>query len=150
MRLGRHKAQLLLPFPAVVATPGGFQRLREKGTIVLKSLNQRKEAKGGSCRAYAEMLKEFVQSLLKYANSPQPELCLTEPAGTHRNGSSECLVTLCVAFRGVCGPRAVAPGDTGVPFGLSAAHGQALAVWAEHISWCAQTLAMLALLSELS
>lgn len=92
----RHKAQLLLPFPAVVATPGGFQRLREKGTIVLKSLNQLKEAEGGSCRACAEMLKEFVQSLLKYANSPQPELCLTEAAGTRGNGSVERLVPLCV------------------------------------------------------
>lgn len=99
MRLVTHKAQLLLPFPAVVATPGGFQRLREKGTIVLKSLNQLKEAEGGSCRACAEMLKEFVQSLLKYANSPQPELGLTEAAGAHRSGSSEWLVTLWVVFR---------------------------------------------------
>lgn len=85
----RHKAQLLLPFPAVVATPGGFQRLREKGTIVLKSLNQLKEAEGGFCRACAEMPKEFVQSLLKYANSPQPELCVIETAGTHGHGSLE-------------------------------------------------------------
>lgn len=136
VRLVTHKAQLLLPFPAVVATPGGFQGLREKGTIVLKSLNQLKEAEGGFCRACAEVPKEFVQSLLKYANSPQPGLCLTEAAGTHRNGSLEWLVALCVVFRGGCGLRAVALGDTGVPLGLCAAHGQALPVWAEHISWC--------------
>lgn len=61
VRLVRHKAQLLLPFPDVVATPRGFQRLRQKGTTVLKSLDQLNEAEGGSCRACAEMLKEFVQ-----------------------------------------------------------------------------------------
>lgn len=96
----RHKAQLLLPFPAVVAAPGGFQRLREKGTIVLKSLNQLKEAEGGSCRACAEMPKGFVHGLLKYANSPQPEPCVTGTAGTHGNGSLEWLVTPGVVFRG--------------------------------------------------
>lgn len=35
---------------------------------------------------------------------------------------------------GLCGLRAVAPGDTGVvSLGLCAAHGQALPVWAQHI-----------------
>lgn len=46
----------------------------------------------------------------------------------------------------VCGLRAVAPGDTGVSLGLWAVHSQALPVWAEHTSWCAQALTVLALL----
>lgn len=124
MRLVRHKAQLLLPFPAVVATPGGFQRLREKGTIVLKCLNQLKEAEGGSCRACAEMLKGFVHSLLKYANSPQPELCVTGTAGTQGSGSLEGWLPLLCCSEGMCGLRVVALGDTGVvSLGLCAAHG---------------------------
>lgn len=58
----------------VVATPGGFQSLREKETIVLKSHRQLKEAKGGSFHVCTEMSKQFIQTLLKCANSPQPVL----------------------------------------------------------------------------
>lgn len=39
----------------VVATPGGFQRQREKEMIVLKSRNQLKKAKGGSFHVCPEM-----------------------------------------------------------------------------------------------
>lgn len=72
--LGPTKPSLSSPFALVVAAPGGFQRLREKETILLKSRNWLKEAKGGTFCVCTEMPKQFVQTLLKCADSPQPAL----------------------------------------------------------------------------
>lgn len=72
--MGPTKPSLSSPFALVVAAPGGFQRLREKETILLKSHNWLKEAKGGTFRVCTEMPKQFIQTLLKCADSPQPAL----------------------------------------------------------------------------
>lgn len=60
----------------VVATPGGFQGLREKETIVLKSNDQLKGAKCGSFHVCMEMPKQFAQTLLKCATRLSLHWCL--------------------------------------------------------------------------